>query len=114
VWIGGTSSTMFTTSPLTAVTNGPTMPDDFALKQNYPNPFNPNTSISFVLPRGSKVTLKVYSLIGQEVATIVNGETLTAGEHTYSFGALNISSGVYYYRLDAGNFVQTRKMVLVR
>ena len=114
VWIGGASSAIYTTSPLTAVNSGPIVPDQFALKQNYPNPFNPNTNISFVLPRGSKVTMKVYSVIGEEVATIIDGENLTAGEHTYSFGALNISSGVYYYRLEAGNFVQTRKMVLVR
>ena len=114
VWIGGASSTMFTNEPLTAVDDNLPVPDRFAIDQNYPNPFNPSTTISFVLPQTSVVRLTVYNPVGQEVATILNGESLAAGQHQYSFNALNLSSGVYFYRITAGEFAQTKKMVLVR
>ena len=87
----------------------------FFLHQNYPNPFNPETNISFDLPKTSPVTLKIFNLIGQEVATIVNGQ-LPAGTHSYRVGSerYSLTSGVYFYRLSAGNFVETRKMILLR
>jgi hypothetical protein len=100
-------------------------PQAFALLQNYPNPFNPSTVISYQLPVNSQVTLKVYNLLGQEVATLVNAHQ-EAGSYTVSFntnnGALILSSGVYIYRLvanaipsgQAGSFISTKKLVLMK
>jgi hypothetical protein len=85
--------------------------DSFALLPAWPNPFNPTTTIEFVLPRSGFVTLKVYSVLGEEVATLVNGE-VSAGLHIVQFDAFRLSSGVYTYRLRAGDFVETRKMIL--
>ncbi len=103
-------------TPLTgADDNGKSIPKTFALRQNYPNPFNPETNISFDLPKGALVSLKVFNIIGQEVATIVNGQ-LPAGTHSYRVGSekFGLTSGVYFYRLAAGEFVQTRKMVVLK
>jgi hypothetical protein len=94
-------------------TLGTLLPDNFTLSQNYPNPFNPSTTISFSLPRRESVTLKVYDLLGREVATLVDGRE-EAGEHTVKWNADGFTSGVYFYRLSAGGGVQTRKLVLVR
>ncbi len=85
----------------------------FELSQNYPNPFNPSTTIRFALPSASNVNLKVFNALGQEVAELVNSE-LNAGMHSVSFNASNLSSGVYYYRLTAGEFSQINKMMLVK
>ena len=87
----------------------------FFLHQNYPNPFNPETNISFDLPKASPVTLKIFNLIGQEVATIVHGQ-LSAGTHTYRVSGekYGLTSGVYFYGLSAGDFMQTRKMILLK
>jgi hypothetical protein len=87
--------------------------EDFLLKQNYPNPFNPSTTISYDLPTRSHVTLKIFNLLGQEVATLVNGE-VEAGRHQMQWNARGLSSGVYFYRLQAGKFVETRKLILLR
>ena len=88
-------------------------PYEFALSQNYPNPFNPSTNINFSLPVASSVSLKVYNLLGQEVATLVD-QRMGSGAHAVSFDASRLSSGVYIYRLQAGNKVQTKKMLLVK
>jgi hypothetical protein len=95
----------------------------FALFQNYPNPFNPATNIKFNLPntdnplpggaRGGFVTLKVYDVLGNEIATLVNEEK-SAGEYEVEFDGSNLSSGIYFYQLKAGSFVETKKMVLMR
>jgi len=85
----------------------------FYLQQNYPNPFNPSTDISFNLPSKSFVSLKVFDLIGRDVATIVS-EELSAGNHTKQWNAENYPSGVYFYRLQAGTFTETKKLVLLR
>ncbi len=85
----------------------------FALEQNYPNPFNPSTAISYQLPAKSFVTLKVYDMLGREVATLVNGFA-QAGSHSVRFDAGGLASGVYFTRLQAGRFVQVRKMLLVK
>lgn len=92
-----------------------TLPDRFALEQNYPNPFNPTTTIRFSIPSSVKdvVTLRVYDLLGREVATLVNG-SLTAGSYETTFDASLLASGVYLYKLQAGSFVGTRKMLLMK
>lgn len=89
------------------------IPESFALAQNYPNPFNPTTMIVFRIPKSAKVELKIYDLIGKEAATLVN-ETIPAGEHEVIFNANKLSSGVYFYQLKAGEFIQTKKMLLLR
>lgn len=89
------------------------LPKSFDLKQNYPNPFNPTTKIAFDLPQASNVELSVYDMLGRKVATIVN-ERMTAGSHTMSFDASRLASGMYIYRIDAGSFTSTRKMMLIK
>jgi hypothetical protein len=102
-------------------------PKDFSLSQNYPNPFNPSTKISYRIPAlptgqagslnpskgGTLVTLKVYDLLGSELATLVNEEK-SAGTYEVEFNAEQLSSGIYFYQLKAGDFIQTKKMVLIR
>ena len=89
------------------------LPAEFALSQNYPNPFNPVTVIKFTLPQSGEVSLIVYNLLGQEAAILVNGK-LDAGYHQVTWDASNFSSGIYFYRLQTGGFVQTRKMFLLK
>ena len=90
-----------------------TIPDVFALEQNYPNPFNPSTKINFSLAVDSKVNLKVFDVLGQEVATLINSD-LVAGSHNVEFSAANINSGIYFYILQAGDNVETKKMILLK
>ncbi|NLT52155.1 MAG: T9SS type A sorting domain-containing protein [Ignavibacteria bacterium] len=85
----------------------------YRLDQNYPNPFNPSTTITFAVPEAGNVTLKVYDVIGKEVASLVNGQ-LAADTYKVSFDAASLSSGVYLYTLSVGNFTQTKKMVLMK
>ncbi len=88
-------------------------PGSFQLEQNYPNPFNPSTSIAFTLPESAHVTLEVFNIQGQHMATLVNS-TMNAGAHTVNFNASQMASGLYLYRLQTGSFVQTRKMQLIK
>ena len=89
------------------------VPTEFALTQNFPNPFNPTTTISFTLPEANVVSLKVFNMLGQEVATIIN-EQKAAGAYKATFDASNIASGTYVYTLKVGNFVQSKKMTLLK
>ncbi len=88
-------------------------PKEFSLSQNYPNPFNPSTKIDFNLPEASKVRITVYNQLGQQVAELADGE-YTAGKHELNFYGTNLASGVYYYRIIAGSFVRTKKMILLK
>jgi len=90
-----------------------TTPIEFELSQNYPNPFNPSTTINFSIPEGSQVSLKIYNSLGQEIKTLVNS-FMEAGVHTVNFNAVGLNSGLYFYRLDAGEFTQVRKMTLIK
>ncbi|REL24955.1 T9SS C-terminal target domain-containing protein [Rhodohalobacter sp. SW132] len=87
--------------------------EGYELQQNYPNPFNPTTQISFTLPQSGNVSLAVYNVIGQRVAVLAN-EVLQSGQHTYSFDASNLASGMYLYRLQTDNFSSVRKMMLIK
>ncbi len=88
-------------------------PSEFALDQNYPNPFNPTTTISFSLPHSANTTLTVFNVLGQEVATLINGYT-TVGAHQVQFDATRLASGTYFYRLTSGDFTQIKKMMLLK
>ncbi len=88
-------------------------PVDFALQQNYPNPFNPTTTISYSLPLKSQVELAIYNALGESVMQLVNEEK-PAGSYEVNFNATNLPSGSYFYRLRAGTYVKTKKMVLMK
>ena len=95
------------------ITNISSVANEFSLSQNYPNPFNPNTKINFSIPKSDHVSLRVYDMLGREVSVLVNGQ-LTAGEYQADFNAKGLSSGMYYYSLRAGEYVDVKKMVLVK
>jgi hypothetical protein len=101
--------------PITGVevNHFPAYPTNYELIQNYPNPFNPVTKISYTLPSESMVELKVYNILGQRV-TILVSEKKPAGFYEVDLNAADLPSGVYMYRIQAGNFVETKKMLLVR
>jgi hypothetical protein len=88
-------------------------PESYALYSNYPNPFNPSTKIRYAISQSAFTILKVYSILGQEIATLVNEEK-TPGVYEVNFDGLNLTSGTYIYKLQAGNFVDTKKMVLLK
>jgi hypothetical protein len=92
----------------------PTLPNEFSLSQNYPNPFNPGTTINYSLPRTEKVVLKIFNTLGEEVQTLIN-EYQEAGTHSKLYIVNStLPSGVYFYRLQAGDFISTKKMVLIK
>ena len=99
---------------ITAVKQLSNVATSFVLNQNYPNPFNPTTMIQFSLAKQSRVELKVYNMLGQVVATLVNGTTLGEGVHGVTFDAHNLASGVYFYRISAGDFTSVKKMMLLK
>jgi hypothetical protein len=94
---------------------GQNIPEKYSLLQNYPNPFNPVTKIRFDVPKNANITLKVFNIIGQEVATLVNNETLTPGAKEVSFDGAKLTSGVYFYKISSSDgYSETRKMILVK
>jgi D-alanyl-D-alanine carboxypeptidase len=93
--------------------DAPILPFEYSLDQNYPNPFNPSTTIEFTLPKSEYVELKVYNILGKEVATLV-AKKLNQGNHIYQFDGKNLASGVYYYQLVAGDYREVKKMILLR
>lgn len=108
-----TTQVITASSTITDVEDIGSVPTDFNLMQNYPNPFNPTTTIRFALPKESSVRLTVFNILGQEVASLVQG-TMTAGFHKVDFDASKLTSGMYIYRIEAGNFVSVKKMVLMK
>ncbi len=96
-------------------------PTEFILEQNYPNPFNPSTSINYSIPVSSFISLRIYNVLGKEIATLVNEEK-PAGSYEVNFSAEDLTSGIYFYKLQAGDpesssgqgFVETKKMVLMK
>ncbi len=101
------------TNVTSADETNPIVIKNYTLFQNYPNPFNPSTKISYALPQNSFVELKVFNLLGQEIATLVN-EQKPVGNYEVNFDASNLPSGVYIYKMKAGEYVQTKKMVLLK
>ncbi len=113
VRVHNVSLTYVNATPATLVKALPNVPASFTLSQNYPNPFNPSTQIQFSVPQAGFVTLKVYDMLGREVATLVRQE-LAPSSYTITWNASNAASGVYLYKLDAGNYSVTKKMVLMK
>src|ERR1035437_1225717 len=93
--------------------NQPNIPNNYSLAQNYPNPFNPTTTINYQLQFSGRVTLKVFNILGREVAALVN-EDKPAGNYSVNFDAGRLSSGIYFYILQSGNFIATKKMILLK
>lgn len=89
------------------------IPDKFSLSQNYPNPFNPTTKINFAVPKSAFVTMKIFDVTGREVASLVNN-TMAPGYHSVEFNAASFASGVYFYRIEAADFVDTKRMMLIK
>jgi hypothetical protein len=108
---GFLADTLFRT--VTSVAERSGVPSAYALQQNYPNPFNPSTIIRFELPHASAVSLTVYNVLGQEVLTLIEEEK-PAGIYDVQFSAAHLSSGMYMYRLRAGDFVSTKRMLLLK
>lgn len=115
LYVGG-NGILVADSILTGITKtdaSHVLPSTFNLNQNYPNPFNPTTVIGYQLPANSFVTLEVYDVLGRKVRTLIN-ERQTAGAHLVNFNAIDLSSGVYFYRLTSGSFVNTKTLMLIK
>jgi len=112
-WNFGENFVVHVTDNPTNLNNNTIQPEEFVLGQNYPNPFNPGTVINYRLSVTSKVSLKVYDILGNEIKTLVNEEK-PAGTFEITFNASELTSGIYFYRLVAGNIVATKKMVLIK
>jgi len=111
--VNGISCTEIVNVPTGAREERTTVPNIFALQQNYPNPFNPTTTISFSLPQRSFVSLKVFDVMGREVSTVAS-EDLPSGSYSRQWNAKNMSSGVYFYRLQAGTYCETKRLLLLK
>lgn len=103
----------FVTQIIVGVEDEKRIPSEFNLHQNFPNPFNPTTNISYYLPEASKVNIDVFDVLGRHIQSLVNSEQ-TAGDHSITFNAENLSSGIYFYRIKAGSFLKTKQMLLTK
>lgn len=115
-WVGCKGGLIYkmSGSPIGIHNINTSLPANYSLEQNYPNPFNAMTNIRFILPEAARVTLKVYDILGNEVATILNNEFQKSGINSYLFDATNLSSGVYYYKIITNKFVNMKKMILLK
>ncbi len=98
----------------TDVEDNSTLPTNYSLEQNYPNPFNPSTTIQYSLPKAGTVNINIYNVLGENVKTIINNSTQAAGTYKAVFNASSLPSGIYFYRLEVNNFVQVKKMILMK
>jgi len=98
---------------ITAINDEENIPISFKLEQNYPNPFNPTTKIKYAVPERTRVVIKIYDITGSEISTLVNKE-LDTGWYEMDFNATALSSGVYFYRMQAGSYVSIKKMLLIK
>ena len=113
LYAGTYSGKLFRLSQITDVNLTQNSVNICSLSQNYPNPYNPSTTISYSIPAPSLVSLKIFNILGQEITTLVNEEK-SAGNYEVNFNASNLPSGVYIYKMKAGEYVQTRKMILLK
>jgi hypothetical protein len=113
VAVGTHGAGIYTNSAVTSVEDESSQPTEYVLSQNYPNPFNPRTVISFSIPQAGQVRLSLFDALGNEVKVIAAQE-YSAGSHSINFNATGLSSGVYFYRIEAGSFVQSKKMILMK
>jgi hypothetical protein len=112
---GTIDDTMFVKNQATSIEDEGSLlsPNSYNLAQNYPNPFNPVTTIKYSIPESGNVSLKVYDILGNEVASLVNEEK-TRGVHSVTFDASDLSSGVYFYKIHSGSLTSTKKMLLLK
>ena len=119
IYVPGSPTPMITPENVAVEEISSEVPNQYTLEQNYPNPFNPTTNIVFSLPQQENVRLSVYNILGQEVAVLVNNETISAGTHSVQWNGRDavgnmVSSGVYFYRIDTADFSQSRKMLFMK
>jgi hypothetical protein len=114
-WPGESDVSLIKVAPdITSIGEDPqTFINNYQLQQNYPNPFNPSTTIEFTIPKTGFVTLTIYDILGEKVATLVS-ENLTAGSYKYQWDARGLAGGVYFYRIESTDFAKSRKMLLIR
>jgi len=114
-WVAGHNGTILhtTNGGVSFVDDETTQPTEFTLEQNYPNPFNPTTTFRYSIPTQSKVVIKVFDVLGNEIVTLLNEEK-QIGNYAADFDASSLSSGVYFYQLKAGNYIETKKMILMK
>ncbi len=98
---------------ITGIEKPKEIPSNFTMSQNYPNPFNPSTKIKFTVPQAGQINLKIFNSLGQEVKTLVSEEK-DIGNYEVSFNASNLPSGIYFYKLQAGSFIESKKMILMK
>ena len=108
------SNTDFSITTVSGIGNQSSEPISFQLKQNYPNPFNPSTMINFSIPKKSRVSLNVYDITGKLVASLINNEMKTEGSYNYEFDGAMLASGMYFYKLEAGDYKDVKRMILVK
>ena len=111
--VGDVGTIVYYNGAVTSIENQKGLLKSYHLFQNYPNPFNPSTEIKFSIPQTSNLTLKVFDVMGREVTTLID-DKMEAGKHSIVFNAANLSSGVYYYTITAKNFMETKKMILLK
>ena len=104
---------LFYTGDVVSSVDEEILPENFWIEQNYPNPFNPGTKIRYSLPQDGPVTLKIFNVLGKEVQTLLN-EVQTEGEHLVEFSGSALSSGIYFYKLEAAGLIEVKKMILMK